>query len=162
MAAAANRWQRGRKTLQADALTKGGPGDRRTDSNGDGEEGVICQPVIRDGRRRSEHQRAPTEGGCGRQHYTTFVVELLQNERNEVHRTHVVDVRTGLEQTWPGRVKEPAEVRRRSSRPQPLAAISCTPASGRVRWSVLDTPHASTEVYKCLDQERPNRISQEF
>lgn len=36
-----------------------------------------------------------------RQHYTSFVVELLQNERGEVRRTRVVDVRTGFEATWP-------------------------------------------------------------
>jgi hypothetical protein len=36
-----------------------------------------------------------------RQHYTSFVVELLQDERGEVRRTRVVDVRTGFEETWP-------------------------------------------------------------
>jgi len=29
------------------------------------------------------------------------VVELLQEERGEVRRTRVVDVRTGFEETWP-------------------------------------------------------------
>jgi hypothetical protein len=29
------------------------------------------------------------------------VVELLQDERGEVRRTRVVDVRTGFEETWP-------------------------------------------------------------
>jgi hypothetical protein len=36
-----------------------------------------------------------------RQHYTTFVMELLQEERGEVRRTRLVDVRTGFEDTRP-------------------------------------------------------------
>ena len=36
-----------------------------------------------------------------RQHYTTFVMELLQEERGEVRWTRLVDVRTGFEDTWP-------------------------------------------------------------
>jgi hypothetical protein len=37
-----------------------------------------------------------------RQHYSTFVVELLLDEHNDVRRTRVVHVQTGIEKKWAG------------------------------------------------------------
>jgi hypothetical protein len=38
----------------------------------------------------------------GRQHYATFTVELLLDERNDVRRTRIAHVQTGEEDTWAG------------------------------------------------------------
>lgn len=44
----------------------------------------------------------PPSDPADKQHYNTFVIELLQDERRNVRRTRVTHVQTGMEKTWPG------------------------------------------------------------